>query len=107
MKNRYVDLPSRLKEIFTDIDSNIITDLQYCDKQYADILRQITELKARNPFIDNITDDNGEIHLSVEEHKAYLEYIHLCQRKENIERFQIYLRGHTDAVAYLKKIGAL
>lgn len=107
MKNKYFDLPSRLEENFAEIDSDIVMDLQNCDEKYADVLRQITELKACHPFIDKMVEDNSEIHLTVEEHKVFVEYVRLCQQKENMERLQIYFRGHTDAVAYLKKIGVL
>lgn len=107
MKNRYFDLPSRLEENFAEIDSEIVMDLQNCDENYADVLRQITELKAQHPFIDKIVEDDSEIHLTAEEHKAFIEYVRLYQRKENMERLQIYFRGHTDAVAYLKKIKAI
>ncbi len=34
-------------------------------------------------------------------------YMDLGERLEDMERQQIYFRGHTDAVAYLKKIGAI
>ena len=30
-------------------------------------------------------------------------YFHVCFRKEDMERRQIYFRGHTDGYAYLKK----
>ena len=42
-----------------------------------------------------------------EEHEAYLAYIGLMRQMEDMERLQIYFRGHTDAVAYLKKIKAI
>lgn len=32
-------------------------------------------------------------------------YFRLSLKKDNIERKQIYFRGHTDGYAYLKKIG--
>lgn len=107
MKNKYFDLPSRLEENFAEIDSDIVMDLQNSDENYTDVLQQITELKARHPFISKMFEDSCETHLTVEEHKAFIEYIRLYQRKENMERLQIYFRGHTDAVAYLKKIKAI
>ena len=107
MKNKYFDLPSRLEDNFAEIDSDIVMDLQNSDENYVAVLRKISELKARQPFIDKMVEDNGEIHLTVDEHKAFIEYIRLYQRKENIERLQIYFRGHTDAMAYLKKIKAI
>ena len=34
-------------------------------------------------------------------------YLHLVRQRDNMERQQIYFRGHTDAVTYLRKIKAI
>ena len=52
-------------------------------------------------------EGNGAINLSAEEHKALARYLYLKIQMENVERKQIYFRGHTDNFAYLKKIGAI
>ena len=42
-----------------------------------------------------------------EEYVAFTQYLHLVRQRDDMERQQIYFRGHTDAVAYLKKIKAI
>jgi len=49
----------------------------------------------------------GAISLTAEEHKALVRYLEIKTEMEDIERKQIYFRGHTDNFAYLKKIGAI
>ena len=41
--------------------------------------------------------------MTAEEHRAYVTYLGLARQMEDMERQHIYFRGHTDAVAYLKK----
>lgn len=60
-------------------------------------------MRKQHPFILNLDEGDGAITLSAEEHEAYLAYIGLMHQAEDMERLQIYFRGHTDAVAYLKK----
>ena len=45
--------------------------------------------------------------MTAEEHVAFTQYLHLVRQWDDMERQQIYFRGHTDAVAYLKKIKAI
>ncbi|MBR9938022.1 hypothetical protein KE513_11005 [Oscillospiraceae bacterium Marseille-Q3528] len=42
--------------------------------------------------------------MTAKEHAAFTQYLHLVRQRDDMERQQIYFRGHTDAVAYLKKI---
>ena len=46
-------------------------------------------------------EDKGEIHLTAEEHAAFVQCLRLSRKLD--KRLQLYFRGHTDAVAYLKK----
>ena len=39
--------------------------------------------------------------------ESYMQYLHLVRQRDDMERQQIYFRGHTDAVGYLKKIKAI
>lgn len=50
-----------------------------------------------------MNEDSGEIRMTAEEHRAYVDYLNLARQMEDMERQHIYFRGHTDAVAYLKK----
>ena len=47
------------------------------------------------------------IRMTAEEHRAYVDYLNLVRQMEDMERQHIYFRGHTDTVAYLKKIKAI
>ena len=47
------------------------------------------------------------VRLSAKEHAAFTQYLHLVRQLDDMERQQIYFRGHTDAVAYLRKIKAI
>ena len=70
-------------------------------------MQKISDLKQQAPFLTDLLQSSGEIRLSAEEHAAFTEYLHLVRQRDNMERQQIYFRGHTDAVSYLKKIKAI
>ena len=55
--------------------------------------------------IDN--DIMIELRNEKEEYAAFTQYLHLVRQRDDMERQQIYFRGHTDAVSYLKKIKAI
>lgn len=57
--------------------------------------------------IMKVMEDKGEIHLTAEEHAAFVQCLRLSRKLDDMERLQLYFRGHTDAVAYLKKIKAI
>lgn len=107
MKDTYFDLPSRIEEAFAEIDSDIIMDLRNTNEEYAELYDEISEMKKRCPFISKILGEKNEVCLSAEEHAELIQYFNLVRRLEDMERQQIYFRGHTDAVAYLKKIKAI
>lgn len=103
----YNDLVKRMEHGFMEIDNDIIVDLRKQDDSYLALCRQIGDMERDYPFILNVTEGEGEISLTAEEHRILVEYFRLSLRKDNIERKQIYFRGHTDGYAYLKKIGAV
>ena len=107
MSDTYFDLPSRLEDSFSEIDSDIVTDLRKTSEEYADIQQQISDLKKRFPCIMKVMEDKGEIQLTTEEHAAFVQCLRLLRKLDDMERLQLYFRGHTDAVAYLKKIKAI
>ena len=107
MSDTYFDLPSRLEDSFPEIDSDIVTDLRKTSEEYAEIQQQISDLKKQFPCIMKVMEDKGEIHLTAEEHAAFVQCLRLSRKLDDMERLQLYFRGHTDAVAYLKKIKAI
>ena len=50
-----------------------------------------------------VMEDKGEINQTAEEHAAFVQCLRLLRKLDDMERLQLYFRGHTDAVAYLKK----
>ena len=58
-----------------------------------------------HPFIVAVTEGEAAVSLSAEEHKILADYFNLYVEMTNLERQQIYFRGHTDSFAYLKKMG--
>ena len=107
MSNAYLDLPALIKNAFGDIENDIIMDLRANNKEYATIHAKMREIKQQHPIIDKVMHESVEIHLTEEEHTALTKYMHLLFKLEDIERLQLYFRGHTDAFAYLKKINAI
>ena len=107
MSDTYFDLPSRLEDSFSDIESDIIMDLRNSNEEYAALHNKISEMKQQHPFIDKVMNGSGETHLTDEEHTVFAEYLHLLFKLADMERLQIYFRGHMDAFAYLKKINAI
>lgn len=103
----YIDLAQRIEEAFPEIENDIIMDLQEKDEKYASLCRKISEFKAANPIIRKVLEGSGDITLTADEHAAIAEWFRLQFQRENIERQQLYFRGHTDCVSYLKKVGAL
>ena len=107
MSDTYFDLPSRLEDSFSEINSDIVTDLRKNSEEYDEIQQQISDLKKRFPCIMKVMEDKGEIQLTTEEHAAFVQCLRLLRKLDDMERLQLYFRGHTDAVAYLKRIKAI
>lgn len=107
MNETYFDLPERITKSFSEIDSDIVTDLRANNEEYTELMCQVSTMKKDNPFIDRVLEDEGEVTLTVEQHKVLVHCLAMCRRMEELERLHIYFRGHTDAYAYLKQIGAL
>lgn len=105
--NTYFDLAQRLEDAFPEIDSDIVVDIRSNSEEYQQVEDEISALKQANPFINTVMEGNGEVHLSAEEHDVLIQYLRLYRKLDDMEREHIYLRGHTDAFAYLKKIKAL
>lgn len=78
-------------------------DLLNTDEDYAELSYRMDKLTTQYPVIDKISEDSGEIRMTAEEHRAYVDYLNLSRQMEDMERQHIYFRRRTDAVAYLKK----
>lgn len=107
MDDTYFDLASRLEDAFPEIDSDIVTDLRENNEDYADQQQQISDLQQQYPIIMQVMEGSGEVHLSAEEHDAFVQFLRLYRKLDDMEREQLYFRGHTDAIAYLRKIKAI
>jgi len=103
----YYNLAERIDAAFSEIDSNTCTDLRKNNSKYIEMWQEASKLQQEFPVIQKITEGDGAITMSAEEHTALVRYLSLKNDMENIERKQIYFRGHTDNFAYLKKIGAI
>lgn len=106
MNSNYIDLPTRIKKDFSEINSNIVMDLYKTNKQYAELQNDVSELKKQYPFIDRIIEEGGEMNLSAQEHNILIQYFQLSRQMENMERKHIYFCGQKDIIAYLKELKA-
>lgn len=106
-QDSFYNLAQRIEDAFPEIDSDIVTGFFKSDSKYAALRTKIGELKKEYPVIEKALEDDGGITLSADEHSALVQYISISRQIDDIERQQIYLRGHTDSMAYLKKIGVI
>ena len=80
MSNSYFDLPSRIEDAFAEIDSDIVMDLLNTDEDYAALSDRMDKLKTQYPVIDKMNEGSGEIRMTAEEHRAYLNYLNLARK---------------------------
>lgn len=107
MSDTYMDLAARLEDSFPEIENEIILDLRENCEDYMALRDKISDIESSNPFIEKTMEGSGEVQLTEEEHKVLTEYLRLRFNLDDMEREALYFRGHTDAVAYLKKIKAI
>ena len=105
--NIFDGLLAQLEERFEEMDSEITVALPERDEKYAALRARLEELERRFPFIESVLDGEGAVRLSAEEHVGLVEYNRTTDEAENRERLNLYLTGHRDCFAYLKKIGLL
>jgi hypothetical protein len=103
----YQSLPERIKDSFSEIDSEITAELRKRDEGYLALFRESDSLQTEYPVIMGVLEGEGEISLTAAEHAALVRYLAVKQEMEDMERRHIYFRGHTDSFAYLKEIGAV
>ena len=106
MKNDlFTDLPLRIEEDYPKLENDMLLELRKKDKDYEQIHKQFYTIEEQYPFIMEVLEGKGRITLTEEEHAILLDYLALYRKMDEKERIHIYFRGHTDALAYLKKIG--
>ena len=106
MKNDlFTDLPLRIEEDYPKLENDMLLELRKKDKDYEQIHKQFYTIEEQYPFIMEVLEGKGRITLTEEEHAILLDYLALYRKMDEKERVHIYFRGHTDALAYLKKIG--
>lgn len=107
----YYNLVQRIEDLFAEMDSAITMALPETDEKYSALRQEIRQLRKDYPMIDKVLEGDGEsggaISISADEHAALVQHRVLTFQMEDIERQQIYFRGHTDCLAYLKRIGAI
>ena len=103
----FQNLPERITALFPEIDSDTAIDLLHSNDEYQQFYQRKKEIMEQCPFISAVMDGGGPVSLNAEEHKSLADYLNVVTRMENIERMQLYFRGHTDGFSYLKKIGAI
>ena len=105
--DKFFNLAERLEEQFQDIDGDACEVLGKQDDEYASVVRRINQISKDYPIIDKVTDGEGEISLTAEEHAAFVQYFELWAERDCLERKHLYFCGHTDCLAYLQKIDAI
>jgi len=95
-----------INERYKEIDNEAAAKLRD-DEQYMALRKQSDLLMEKHPCILQLLEGKGAISVSEEEHAAFVQYTMLKIQKENMERREIYCFGHTDCIAYLKRVGAL
>jgi hypothetical protein len=98
-------LPS--DDAFLELESGIVTALRKGDEGYASLVRRKKELEEMFPFMEFVLEGAGAVSLSEDEHAGLSEYTDVSFKMESFERKSLYLAGHRDCLAYLKRIGAL
>ena len=100
----YYNLAKRIDDSFMDIDGDTCIDLRKSDGKYLEMWEEVIKLQNDFPIIPQIVEGKGAVNISTEEHGALSRYLSLKNDMENMERKQIYYRGHTDNCAYLVEI---
>jgi len=68
-------------------------ELLNTDEDYAALSDRMDKLKTQYPVIDKMNEGSGEIRMTSEEHRAYVDYLNLVRQMEDMERQHIYFRG--------------
>ena len=103
----YTLTEERFEDNLVEICSEIWNTLRTSDGEYAELWQEVLALMEEFPVLGMMTEGEGAVNLSAEEHKAFVHYLDLKDKMENIERKHIYLCGHRHSFDYLKRIGVI
>jgi hypothetical protein len=103
----YALAEERFEDAFAEVCSEIWNNLRSNDSEYAELWRELLALMAEFRVLSAVTEGEGEVSLSADEHKAFIRYLDLKNEMEDIERKHIYFCGHRHSFDYLKRIGAI
>jgi hypothetical protein len=103
----YALAEERFEDVFAEVCSEIWSNLRSTDSEYAELWRELLALVESFPVFREVTEGEGAVSLSAEEHKAFIRYLDLKNEMEDIERKHIYFCGHRHSFDYLKRIGAI
>ncbi len=98
MEDAYTKLMEYIKDHFEDIEDTVLADLENSNEEYNALMREVTDLDDKCPFIWQALYGEGEISLDVEEHAILFEYLMMENEMHDIERRAIYTRGLVDAL---------
>ena len=103
----YTLAEERFEDAFSEVCSEIWNTLRTTDREFAEMWRELLALIKAFPVLPVLTEGEGAVSLSAEEHKAFVRYLYLKHQMEDIERKHIYFCGHRHSFDYLKRIGAI
>lgn len=91
---------------FTDYLSRTSTAAR-SEKRYTELTEQLQELYDNHPKIKGVVDLEKSCELSEQECSALIKALLIKNELAGLELEQVYFKGCTDCVGYLKKINML
>lgn len=88
----YYNLIEHIGDNFTEIDSDIMVDLRKTDITYLSPCQRCDEMERAYPFLLEVTEGEGTVSLTEEEHKILVKYFQMILKKEDMERRRIYFQ---------------
>lgn len=98
MSDTYIDFVTRLEDAFPEIDSDIVMSLRESNEEYAVIYEKISDIKKQFPVIAKIMEGTGEIHMTAEEHAAFIQCYHLLQKLDDMLCVLIHFEIHVSSL---------
>ena len=77
-------------------DQRVVCYLQKNNQEYQELSEQKRILSEEYPILDRLWDEETDISLTTEEHKAFSDYLKLKSDMEALEREYHYFLGQTD-----------
>lgn len=97
---------SQAESLFDEMENKVVKRLR-SDEAYSALARRRTEIQSQYPFVKFAFEGNESIFPNAEEYLAWLEVKRTLDETDQMERLALYIQGHADCFAFLKKIGAL